>query len=152
MIRVELITVLLSAQHHIMYSPRSAVSPQQESYFFTFDSVWALLLLDGPLNNFLVDVLYRSTGVVSFLMSELDWAEHSPLGSAASSSGQRIIQLVTLLCMEPISVPGRLRTEEGGENNTLSEFIQRVACCWLVSHSSCCEKLGLLICLLHLRR
>lgn len=66
-----------------------------------------------------------------------------------------MIQLVTLLCMEPISVPGRQKTEGGGKevvvvggqkNNTLSQFIQRAACCWLVSRSCCsCKTLGLLI-------
>lgn len=40
------------------------------------------------------------------------------LRSAASSCGARMIQLVTLLCMEPISVPGRQTTEGGGKRTT----------------------------------
>lgn len=54
-----------------------------------------------------------------FSVWEPDWARRSVLlRSAASSSGARMIQLVTLLCMEPISVPGRQKTEGGGKRTT----------------------------------
>lgn len=35
------------------------------------------------------------------------------------------------------------RGRGGGGSDTLSQFIQRVACCWLVPHSCCWENLGL---------